>query len=119
MARTAITPQNVPGSYPGTIAANGADFTWAAADVTNKNQFISTGRELLLVKNDDVAAQTITINSAQDPYKRTGDISSYSLGIAEFAVFGPFPVLGWIQSDSNIYLEASSANIKFAVLKLP
>lgn len=119
MARTVITPQSVPGSYPGTIAANGANFTWAAADVTNKNQFISTGRELLLVKNDDAGVQTITINSVQDPYKRTGDISSYSLGTLIFAVFGPFPVLGWMQSDSNIYLEASSANVKFAVLKLP
>jgi len=119
MPRTTLTPQNPPGAYPGTIAANAADMTFAAADVANKNQFAATGKELLVVRNDNVGAQTVTINSVVDTFKRTGDITAYSLGASEYAFFGPFPVGGWRQTDGNLYLEGSHADIKFAVIRLP
>lgn len=119
MPRTALTPQSPPGAYPGTIAANAADLSFAAADVANKNQVALTGKEMLIVRNDNAGAQTVTINSVADSYARTGDITAYSIGAGEYAFFGPFPVAGWRQTDGNLYLEGSHADIKFAVIKLP
>ena len=119
MARTALTVQDVPGKYPGSIGVNAADFTWAAADIVDQNSFPCTGREIVLVRNDNVGPQTVTINSVADPYKRTQDVTAYSVGIGEYAFFGPFPVVGWRQADGNVYLEASAADVFFAVVRLP
>lgn len=90
-----------------------------AADVANKNQFVAGGNDLVIAQNTDVAAQTVTITSAPDPYGRIKDIASYSIPAGGIAIFGPFPVLGWQQPDGRIYLEASSANVQFGVVELP
>ena len=119
MARTALTVQDVPGKYPGSIGAGAADFTWTLADIVDKNSFPCTGREILLVRNDDVSPQTVTINSVADPYKRTQDITAYSLAAADYAFFGPFPVVGWRQADGHVYFEASDVDVFFAVVRLP
>lgn len=117
MARTSLTKTTALGGY-GSYAADAADLTMEAADVTNGNQFVASGNDLVIAHNTGASAATITIRSVADPYGRTGDIS-YSLGAGEYAVFGPFPCLGWQQSDGKIYLEASSADVKFGVLALP
>jgi len=119
MPRTALTVKSTLGSYPGVIAAEGADVTWEAADVSNKNQFKLTGKELVLVRNDNVAAKTVTITSVNDTFKRTQDIAAYSVGIGEYAMFGPFEITGWQQTDGNLYLEGSDVLIKFLIVKLP
>lgn len=120
MARTALTPQSLPGSTPSLpLAADSADITWTAADNVNGNDVPHTGREIVLVRNDNVGAQTVTITSVADPYNRTGDITTYSVGIGEYAAFGPFDVAGWKQADGKLYLDASAADVFFAVLRLP
>ncbi len=115
MARTTLTKTDAPGKY----ASQGAALTMEAADPTNKNQFVATGADLVFAHNTGAGAATVTINSVADPYGRTGDISSYSIPAGGYAVFGPFPSLGWQQSDGYIYLEASSTDVKFGVVKLP
>ena len=120
MARTALTIQSPPGKYPATpIAANGADFTWEAGDAGDNNSFKSTGREIVLVRNDNAGAQTVTIHSMIDERNREGDITAYSIGAGEYAVFGPFPVAGWRQPDGTVHIDPSHADLKFAVLQLP
>jgi hypothetical protein len=122
MARLLLTVQEPPGKYPATpLAANSADLIWTAAgaDFADGASFVLTGRELLLVRNDNAAAQTITISSVKDPYNRTGDITAYSLGPGEYAMFGPFPRDGWAQADGKLYFAASAANVYFAVIRLP
>jgi hypothetical protein len=120
MARQTITKTNAPGNYPNLpISANAADIAWLQADTTNKEQFVSTGKEIVLAWNQGVGAATVTIESVADPFRREGDISAYSVGADEIAVFGPFPVEGWRQSDGKVYLEASSTDIRFAVIVLP
>jgi hypothetical protein len=122
MARLSLTVQEPPGKYPATpLAANSADLSWTAAGAgyADGAEFTLTGRELLLVRNDNVAAQTITISSVKDPYNRTGDITAYSLGPGEYAMFGPFPRDGWAQADGKLYFAASAANVYFAVIRLP
>lgn len=123
MARTTIAAQTLLGAYPSlAIAANAADLTFAALSGSsgdNGNQTPLTGKEILLFRNDDVGAQTVTITSVADRYNRTGDISAYSIGASEYAILGPFAVDGWKQSDGNLYFEGSDANVKCAVLRLP
>lgn len=118
MPRTALTSQTPKGPYPGTVAANDLDITFAAMDAVNGNSVTLNGPLLLLFRNDNAGAQTVTINSTTDPYNRSGDVSAYSIGAGEYAAFIVKP-LGWIQSDGALYLDTSSADVKIAVLKLP
>lgn len=119
MARTTLTKKTVLGSKSAPYVADAADLTMTAADVANKNQFVATGNELVVAHNTGASAYTVTINSVADPnFGRTGDIATYSLAAGEYAVFGPFNVAGWQQSDGYIYLEASNASVKFGVLQL-
>lgn len=120
MPRTSFTIINAPGSYLASIAADDLDFAWEAGDVANNNQFASTGKELILVRNDDVGAQTFTIVSIADPQlKRTGDVTDYSVGAGEYAIFGPVEAKGWRQTDGNVYINPSDANLFFAIIRLP
>lgn len=114
MARTNLTPIDAPGCY----GADPAALAWAAADVANKNQVTLTGREIVLAHNSGAVAHTITVTSAQDPYKRTGDVTA-QIPAGEYRVFGPVALDGWMQSDGRLYLEADHAEILFAILRLP
>jgi hypothetical protein len=120
MSRTPITPIIPVGPYPVLpVAANSLDFTWTAADPVNLNAvtFGATNRLLVLVNNTSPSAQTFTISSVRDQFNRTGDITNYSLGSGEFAVF-EVQRPGWFQSDGNLYLSANSNTVRFAVFTL-
>jgi len=120
MAATALPIITPLGSYPALpIAALGADFVFTAADASNGNSFVSTGRELLLVQNSGGSAYTVTVSSVADTIQRTGDITTYSVGAGLFSMFGPFLQPGWKQSDGTVLVTASNAAIKFAVVRLP
>jgi hypothetical protein len=93
---------------------------FTAADTVNLNQFAATGTEVLLVNNTDVGSQTITLTSRPDAFGRSADITTYSMPTGTFAWFNFRNANnGWIQADGNIYFQASSANVKFAVLRIP
>ena len=118
MPRTTLTKTTPLGAF-GTYSANAADLTLTAADTVNLNQFRATGNNLVIAQNTNAGAQTVTITSA--PINgRTGDITTYSIGAGEIAVFGPFlgNQNGWTQSDGYIYLQASHADIKFAIISI-
>lgn len=118
MARVTITKQVPLGAYPTLpVAANALDLTETAADAANKNQFAPSGDDLVIIHNTDVGAQTVTFTSVVDEFKRTGDITTYSVGAGEIAAFR-FKIPGWTQSDGYVYIEASDAGIKFAVIQL-
>lgn len=118
MARATLTAKAVVGGY-GSYTANAADFVWTAANVSDGNQVAATNNDLVLVYNSDGAnPYTVTIGSVADPFNRTGDITTYSLAALEYGVFGPFPNLGWKQSDGYLYLNGSNAAIKFAIIAL-
>lgn len=117
-ARTSVSVID-PVSINGTISANGADITMTAGDAANGNSCALTGRLFLFVYNSDASAQTITITSVADNLGRTGDISAYSVGAGEFALFGPFPNHGWRQTDGKLYFTVSDAAVKVAPVKVP
>jgi len=122
MARLALTVQEPCGSYPALpLTAEAEDFTWttAGADFVEGAGFTMTERELILVRNDNVAAQTVTVSSMVDAYNRDGDITTYSVGIGEYAMFGPFKKDGWVQADGKLYIAASATDVFFAIIRLP
>lgn len=122
MARTAITPVTPLGGYGDYSAADSADFAMAATtglSGSSGNQFVSSGKDLVYVKNTQAGTQTITFTSVDDPFGRAEDITTYELLTGEYAVFGPFLVAGWRQTDGNIYFETSHADVLVAVFALP
>jgi hypothetical protein len=123
MARLALTVQTTAAcGYPVLpLTVNTADFvfTAAGADYADGFSFTHTGREILIVQNANVGAKTVTITSVANAKKRTGDITTYSVGASEFAIFGPFPKDGWTQSTGLLHGAASAADVNLAVVRLP
>jgi hypothetical protein len=122
MARLTLTPVAMPAKWI-TLqpTANSLDvaFTAAGADFADGAGFTLTGKEIVIVQNANVGAQTVTVTSVADPVtKRVGDITAYSIGIGEFAVLPQFSLAGWQQADGKLYLAASAADVKFLVLRL-
>ena len=122
MAILTLTVQELPAKYPATpLTANSADFTWTAAGANFADgfRFAHTGKEILLVRNDNVAAQTVTILSEPNTKGRRGDITAYSVGIGEYAAFPPFPLAGWRSAAGYLVGAASATDVMLAVLRLP
>lgn len=119
MARDTLPRTTLPGSYPTTpLTANIADLVETAAHVGDGNQIIPSGKDIIIAHNTGIAAHTVTINSVIDENKRTGTITTYSVGAGEIAVFGPMILDGWRQADGYIYLEADHADVKFGVFSV-
>lgn len=118
MARQTLNKQIPLGPYPILpVAADALDLTQTVADVVNKEQFVPSGDDLVIAHNTGAAPYTITFTSMADDKNRTGDISAYSLGAGEHAIFR-FKKPGWMQSDGRVYLEASNAAVKWSVIQL-
>lgn len=122
MSRTPITPQTLQGNKVSAYAvAESADITFAASTGSagdSGNSFTSTGNDILIARNDNAAAKTITFTTLEDPYGLQEDISAYSIGIGEYAIFGIFQVVPWRQADGLVYFETNHADIKVAVIAL-
>lgn len=119
MARQTISKTLALGEYGDYSVANAADLNFQAADAGNLNQFEFNTGDILLAWNTDAGAQTCKVTSkAAQKTGRTGDIGDYSIGAGEIAVIGPFNDQdGFKQSDGYIYIEASDATVKFAVIQ--
>lgn len=118
MARQSHTPLTALGTKTDDYTAGAADVTMTAADVANKEAVAITGNELVIAHNSGASPYTVTISSVVDDLGRTGDISAYSLAADDYAVFGPFGLEGWRQSDTKLYFEANNVAVKFGVVKL-
>lgn len=119
MARTNIASQTPVGPYPsgGAVSPGGLDLTMTAADTSNHNEAIFSGRDLLIVHNTDSASHNLTITSAPDEHGRTSDIASYAIAAGVISVFSfRNGAAGWQQSDGHIYFQGDSAMLFFAVL---
>ena len=122
MPRTPITPETPLGGLGDYSSTNSADFPMAATtglSGSDGNEFVSSGKDLVYVKNIQVGAQTITFTSVDDPQSRQEDIPVYELLAGEYAVFGPFGTVGWRQTDNNIYFETSHVDVLVAIFALP
>jgi hypothetical protein len=113
MARTALTAIVCGGPWD----YDGVALTWTAADAALKNQVTLTGREIVLVDNTNVGAQTVTFTSVADPYGRTKDMS-FSIPAANKRIFGPFTRQGW-DSGGQLLIDCAAADVMLCVLRLP
>ena len=114
MSRVLVEQTLIPRRY----ATEGEMVTFTAADTVDNNKFLSTGNEILLAKNEGVESESVTVNSTPGKDGRLGDIETFSIPAGETAVFQKFPTQGWRQDDDHIYLEATSADVSFAVLRV-
>jgi len=108
------------GGYPALQPTAGSmDFTWVAAGAAFADgfSFPSTGKEILLVNNKNIGAQTLTVNSVADKFGRTGDITAYSMAAADFAVFEADEMAGWRRPDGDIWGAVSATDVELAVLR--
>lgn len=114
MARTRLTVLEVPKTHPGGSVA----YTMTAHDTVNENDFLTTGREMLLIESTDAGSQDVVITSAPDSYGRTQDLT-VAVGAGELRAVFFSTRDGWMQSDGAIYLDCTVATIAYAVLRLP
>jgi len=103
---------------PGAINYTGTALTMTAADVANLNEFVASGKDLIVAHNTGGSTYTVTVTSAPDPYGRTKDVAAVNITAGAYMVFGPLELTGWQQSDGRIYLQASNAAVKFGVVSL-
>lgn len=116
MARVTHTPTQLAGPYP----SDGVNVTLTAANATDKEEFVHTGKEIIIARNTGAGARTVTITSVAHPVDgRTGDVTADSLAAGEVHVYGPFAIDGWRQTNGKLYFEASHAEVIFSVLRLP
>ena len=116
MPRTTLTPVSVPTPYA--IVPVEAVFT--VGDQVNGNQFVSTGRELVLVRNTDAGgAHTVTVTSVANSKGRTGHITAFSVPASKEYILPFFAMDGWKQTNGYIYLDMSTTDISFCVQRLP
>lgn len=120
MPRTNIAAQTLAGAYPVTPLAGGsADITWVTADILNGNHTpLINDKTVLLARNTDVGAQTVSVLSTPDTLNREGDITDYSIGAGKVARFGPFKTVGWANAG-KLEFDGATADVEFAVITLP
>ena len=114
MPRTALTVQNAPAAF----GAAGTTLTFAAGDVANGNSFVSTGREILIARNDDASPKTVTVQSIACSHGRETDAVK-QIAAGAYAIFQMFPTDGFQQSDGKVWIDVDDADLKLAVVKYP
>ena len=100
------------------VPVNSLDFAFTAGDSVNGLEYVASGREVVLIHNTNVGAQTFTLLSVMDEFGRKGDITTYSLAAGEFAVLVP-PLKGFVNPDGKIYIDLSHNDVHMAVLRVP
>ncbi len=114
MPRTTLTTSTALGAYNHA----GVVLTMTAGDVANMNQFVASGKDLLVIHNTGASQYTFTVTSAADAYGRTKDITTETIDAGVYKIVGPLELAGWQQSDGKVYLAASNAAVKFGIVRL-
>jgi hypothetical protein len=86
-----------------------------AADTTNGNYFINSGRELLFIENTGASSVTVTIDMMADSYGRDGS-KMITVPAGEMRMAGPFPKVPYNQPGEQVHVNASG-DCDFAVVR--
>jgi len=114
MPPTTLTKTTAPGAY----AAAGVAVTMTAADVGAGNQFVASGKDLIIAQNTGAVERHVTISSVNDEMNRKGDITSEAIAAGAIQAYGPYPRDGW-ETGGYILCSADHAEVKFGVIALP
>ena len=100
----------------GVIPALALDKAFQGADITNGNSFLSSGRDLLIVYNSDVASHTFTIFSAADPNGRFANVTyTVAAGVYSFIEIDSSSI--YVQASTNlVLLAANDPTIQYLVV---
>jgi hypothetical protein len=114
MARQTVA-KTVPAGPRPLSAATAVTVT--AADATNKEQFVITERDILVIWNSHASTTyTYTITGTADTLGRTVDIGPTNLLAQAFVAIRP-GYEGFAQATTNyLFFEASNAAVKYFVL---
>mgnify|MGYP001606216315 CR=1 FL=1 len=104
MPRTTITVQD------GGANASLDNLAWTAADQTNGMDYDnSDGKVLVLSRNTNAAARTITANSVSaGPYQRTGNKTISLAAVTGVSTGGPYTPDGFNQSTGKVNIDPSA-----------
>lgn len=122
-SRVALAAAHVTGRT-GTTAV-----TLEAADATNFNYFENTGKEVVLIQNDDVAQQTVTFATPGTLDGSALPDLTITVAAGALAVVGPFPrsLYNTDYTDDEeppathedvVLVNASDADVKLAVIRV-
>ena len=100
------------------VTATSLDVGEITANDTNGIDFVASGREIIIAHNTTGGALTFTLVSVADPFGRTGDITSYSVGAGLFSIV-PTPVAGFAGAGGKIQITVSAVGLKFLALRAP
>lgn len=120
--QTIIEPQVVQGPYPSLPAGEGSlDLVFTAVDAVNGNYFFADpvsdlsqdiiGGYVLLVTNTGEGSPPgpLTITFTSQPINgRSGDITSYSVGVGVTSAFKYSQLAGWADVDNLVYFLAQA-----------
>lgn len=115
MARVVHVPNSLDtDGYPTALLT----VTVTAANATDDESFVNTGREIIIFRNSGAGARTVTINSVADPKTgRTGDITAVSIPAGAVRAVGPFNPTGWNQSGQVLHFECEHAEVLISVIR--
>ncbi len=119
MARQVHIAQEMLGSIADYSTPGVAAIILTSSDVPNKEQTKLTGKEMLLIRNLAPGTETVSIDSVEDEFGRTKNITNYSLSAGENSLFGPFAPNEWAQPDGNLFFSTSDLQMLIAVLRIP
>ena len=109
--RQSLVPHSALGSY----SKKGINLVWTTADPVEKEEVVSSGADLLIVRNIGASSHTIKIVSVEDPYGRIGDIQEV-IEAGEVHIFGPIKTKGWRLPNGKLSFSADSEEIKWGVI---
>jgi hypothetical protein len=112
--------KNVP-KYPNQpLAANSLDFVFEAPDVAADGViFPATGREIVLLQNTAVGAQTFSIVGIRQSTGHVQDLLAYSMAAGEFAVLPAGLLSLYGSATGQVTITMSDVGIKVAVIQVP
>jgi len=120
MARTALPVQRAP------LGGGIQNVVFTAADAANGMIMPNDGRTVIVIRNNDVAAKTVTIVSVPDENNRNGDIAlivpAAAGGKPGIGISDVLPTALFNQQNAdvgNVYLNFSAAaNLDLAAISL-
>lgn len=85
---------------------DGVSISFTAANTTDGNYFLNSGRELLIVRNTGASPVDVTIDFVPDRYGRDGN-KIHSVGANSYKVIGPFPRDLYNQPGEQVHINVS------------
>ncbi len=116
MARTPVTPVPLPGHA---LPTPWVAVTEDTGDNVNGNEFVSSGRDLVVARAVGGTCTPTFLTVADDEFERFGNWSLLLQTTDDANLFGPVPSYGFEQTDGKAYINFSNAQSEFFVVPLP